>query len=63
MGGACSLRGEEGRAVNGLGEDVEGCVGRSGRSRGGAAVLKVAMVDVRGYAEVEKRRTRTLASA
>lgn len=35
MRGACSLRGEEGRAADVLGEDVEG---RSDRSRG-AAVL------------------------
>ena len=39
MGGACSLRGEEGRAVEGLGVDAEGCEGRSGLSRD-AAVLR-----------------------
>ena len=62
-GGACSLRGEEGGAVDGPGEDVEGCVGCSVRSRGGAVVLKGVMVDMTGYAKVEKGTIRTLPSA
>lgn len=40
MGGACSLRGEDGRAVEGLGVDEDGCEGLSGRSRGAAILRK-----------------------
>ena len=38
IGGACSRRGDEGRAEEGLGVDDEGCEGLSGRSRGVAAL-------------------------
>ena len=36
IGGACSRRGDEGRAEEGLGVDDEGCEGHSEHSRGKA---------------------------
>lgn len=56
IGGACSLRGEDGRAADGLGEEDEGCEGRSGRSRG-AAVLCVPATDEWALAVNEGGRT------